>query len=90
VAIAPNGVAVVIETKTRTYDARHLARVHDQATWLARRRRRWSRRGVLAVLCLVRLRGVERVERVENDVLVVSIDRLIPLLGAAEQKRSRG
>ena len=84
VAIAPTGVAVAIETKTRTYDARHLARVREQATWLSRRRRRWSRHGALAVLCLVRVRGVERVEQ---DVLVVSIDRLRPLLRAAARIR---
>jgi hypothetical protein len=77
VAIAPTGVAVAIETKTRTYEARHLARVHEQAVWLSRRRRRWCRHGVLAVLCLVRGRGVQRVE---DDVLVVSIDRLTPAL----------
>ena len=29
VAISPTGIAVAIETKTRTYDQRHLARVHD-------------------------------------------------------------
>jgi hypothetical protein len=75
VAIAPTGVAIAIETKTRTYDVHHLARVHEQAVWLSRRRRRCCRRGVLAVLCLVRLRGVQRVE---DDVLVVSIDRLMP------------
>jgi Nuclease-related domain len=80
VAIAPTGVAVAVETKTRTYDARHLDRVHEQAAWLSRRRRRWSRHGALAVLCLVRVRGVERVE---NDVLVVSIDRLTPALRSA-------
>jgi Holliday junction resolvase-like predicted endonuclease len=80
VAITPTGVAVAIETKTRTYDARHLDRVHEQAAWLSRRRRRWSRHGALAVLCLVRVRGVERVE---NDVLVVSIDRLTPALRSA-------
>jgi hypothetical protein len=72
-AIAPSGVAVVIETKTRTYNAGHLARVLEQAAWLARRRRRWCRNGVLAMLCLVRARGVERVE---GDVIVASIDRL--------------
>ena len=83
-AIAPTGFAVVIETKTRTYDERHLARVHEQAAWLSRRRRRWSRHGALAVLCLVRMRGVERIE---DDVLVVSIDRLIPLLRAAAGRR---
>jgi Nuclease-related domain len=85
VAMAPTGLAVAIETKTRIYDARHLARVHEQAAWLARRRRRWCRRGALAVLCLVRMRGVDRVE---DDVLVVSIDRLIPLLSVAARMRS--
>jgi Nuclease-related domain len=80
VAIAPSGVAVAIETKTRTYDVRHLGRVHEQAVWLSRRRRRWCRHGVLAVLCLVRVRGVQRVE---NDVLVVSIDRLMPAMRSA-------
>ena len=77
VAIAPSGIAIAIETKTRTYDRRHLARVREQAAWLARRRRRWARSGALAVLCLVRARGVERVE---DDVLVVSIDRLTYVL----------
>jgi Nuclease-related domain len=80
VAIVPTGVVVAIETKTRTYDLHHLTRVHEQATWLSRRRRRWSRDGALAILCLVRLRGVERVE---HDVLVVSIDRLVSLLRVA-------
>jgi hypothetical protein len=41
VAIAPTGIAVAIETKTRTYDARHLDRVREQAGWLSRSRRRW-------------------------------------------------
>ena len=80
VAIAPTGVAVVIEIKTRTYERRHLALVHDQTAWLARRRRRWTRGGALGVLCLVRARGVERVE---HDVLVVSVDRLTHVLRVA-------
>jgi len=80
VAIAPTGVAVAIETKTRSYDVRHLARVHEQAVWLSRRRRRWCRHGVLALSCLVRVRGVQRVE---DDVLVVSIDRLMPVVRSA-------
>ena len=85
VAIAPSGVAVAIEIKTRTYDVRHLARVHEQAVWLSRRRGGWCRHGVLAVLCLVRVRGVQRVE---DDVLVVSIDRLMPAMrGAAAAVR---
>ncbi len=91
VAIAPSGIAIAIETKTRTYDARHLARVREQAAWLSWRRRRWARNGALGVMCLVRVRGVERVER---DVLVVSIDRLAHVLrvaaGMRPDARSRG
>jgi hypothetical protein len=73
VAISPAGIAVVIETKTRTYDDRHLARVREQVAWLSRRRRRWACNGALGVVCMVRARGVERVE---HGVLVVSVDRL--------------
>jgi Nuclease-related domain len=76
-AIAPTRVAFAIETKTRSYDDRHLARVREQAAWLSRRRRRWCRRGALPVVCLVRAREVERLE---HNVLVVSLDRLIPVL----------
>ena len=56
--------------------------VRDQAVWLTRRRRRWARNGALGVMCLVRARGVERVD---EDVLVVSIDRLTHVLRAAER-----
>ena len=49
-AIAPTGVAFVVETKTRAYDNRHLARVREQAAWLSRRRRRWCRRGAVPVV----------------------------------------
>jgi hypothetical protein len=82
IAISPTGIAVAIETKTRTYDGRHLARVREQAAWLSRRRRRWARNGAIgvSVMCLVRARGVERVE---HDVLVVSIDRLTHVLRVA-------
>ena len=84
VAIAPTGVAVAIETKTRTYDARHLrpcTRAGDMvvaasATMVSPR---CARRAVPR-----RVRGVERVE---EDVLVVSIDRLRPLLRAAARIR---
>jgi Nuclease-related domain len=79
-AIAPDGVAFVVEAKTRAYDDRHLARVREQTAWLSRRRRRWCRRGAVPVVCLVRPRGIERVER---EVLVISIDRLIPVLRSA-------
>jgi Holliday junction resolvase-like predicted endonuclease len=80
VALAPTGIAVVVETKTRTYEERHLDRVRAQVAWLVRRRRRWCRNGTIAVLCLVRTRGIQRVDR---DVLVVSIDQLIPALRRA-------
>jgi Nuclease-related domain len=80
VAIAATGIAVAIETKTRTYDQRHLARVGEQVAWLSRRRRRWACNGALGVVCIVRARGVERVE---HDVLVVSIDRLPHVLRVA-------
>jgi hypothetical protein len=79
-AIVPTGVAFVVETKTKTYDGRHLTRGCDQAAWLSRRRRRWCRRGAVPVVCLVRARGVQRLEQ---NVLVVSIDRLIPVLRSA-------
>jgi hypothetical protein len=82
VAIAPTGMAVVIETKTKAYEERHLDRVRMQPAWVVRRRRRWCRNGTLAVLCLVWARGIERLDR---DVLVVSIDRLIPVLRNAGQ-----
>jgi Holliday junction resolvase-like predicted endonuclease len=80
VAITPTGIACVIETKTRTFDARHLASVREMAAWLCRRRRRWCRRAALPVLCVVRARGVERVQ---DGVLIVSVDRLVPSLRAA-------
>jgi hypothetical protein len=80
VAIAPTGIGIVIETKTKTYDRGHLARVRKQALWLTRRRRRWCRAGALGVLCLARVHGVNRVE---HDVLVVSLDQLPQALRSA-------
>jgi hypothetical protein len=80
VAIAPTGIAFVVETKTRTFEARHLASVREMAAWLCRRRRRWCRRGALPVLCVVRARGLERVEA---GVLIVSVDRLLGSLRVA-------
>ena len=87
VAIAPSGLGFTIETKTRTYDARHLDRVREQARWLGRRRRRWCRRGAVPVLCVVRAAGVERYE---HRVLVVSIDRLVPVLWGVANSVDRG
>ena len=79
VAIAPTGIAFAIETKTRTFDAHHVCGVREMAAWLYRRRRRWCPRGALPVLCVVRARGFERVE---NGVLMVSLDRLVRALRA--------
>ena len=86
VAIAPTGVAFAVETKTRTYEDRHVARVREQAVWLAHRRRRWCGHGALPVVCLARGRAVQRVE---NGVLVVSVDRLAPALRTAAGLRDR-
>jgi hypothetical protein len=80
VAIAPTGFAFIIETKTRSFDARHLTRVREMAAWLYRRRRRWCCHGALPVLCVVHARGVERVQ---EGVLIVSIDRLVAVLRGA-------
>jgi hypothetical protein len=80
VAIAPTGLAYAIETKTRTFDASHVAGVREMALWLHRRRRRWCRRGAFPVLCVVRARGLERTE---DGVLIVSLDRLVPALRVA-------
>jgi nuclease-like protein len=86
VAIAPTGIAFAIETKTRTFDDRHVARVHEMANWLQARRRRWCPRGARAVLCIVRAR---RLERVEAGVLIVSPDLLIGALRTAAGTRQR-
>jgi Nuclease-related domain len=86
VAIAPSCLGFTIETKTRTYDARHLDRVREQARWLGRRRRRWCGRGALPILCVVRAAGVELYEQ---GVLVVSIDRLIPVLCEVASRMER-
>ena len=80
VAIAPTGIAFAIETKTRTFEDRHLAAVRAMAVWLYRRRRRWCRRGALPVLCVVRARAVERID---DGVLIVSVERLVGALRTA-------
>jgi len=86
VAISPTGFAFAIETKTRNYTTAHLARVRDIAGWMTTNRRRWCRKGALPVLCVVRGRGLERVEA---DVLVVSIDRLPAALRTAARSQKR-
>jgi Holliday junction resolvase-like predicted endonuclease len=85
VAIAPTGVAFAIETKTRTYEPRHLAKVNEQAAWLRRHRRRWCPHGALPVLCVTR----GRVEEVQHDVLVVSVNRLVGAIRAAAGTSTR-
>jgi Nuclease-related domain len=88
VAIAPRGVgfAFAIETKTNTYRREHITHAAATAHWLATRRGRWCPRGALAVLCLARARGVQRVD---DDVLVVSIDRLPAALRAKAGSQTR-
>jgi Nuclease-related domain len=86
VAIAPTGIAFAIETKTRTFNDQHVARVKEIASWLRARRRRWCPEGSLAVLCVVHAR---RLERVEAGVLIVSPDRLVGALRTASGTRQR-
>jgi hypothetical protein len=86
IAIAPAGLAFAIETKTRNFTSDDLARIRDIAGWLDKRRRRWCPKGALPVLCVVRDRGLERVEA---GVLVVSVDRLPAALRTAAHTRVR-
>jgi len=86
VAIAPTGISFGIETKSRTFHARDLAKTRETAAWLCRYRRRWCRAGALAVLCVV---GRRSLERVEEDVLIVSLDRLLPALRVRAGTSSR-
>jgi hypothetical protein len=72
IAISPTGLAFVVETKTRTYEPRHLAAVRNQADWLHDRRHRLCPRGALPVLCVTR----GHLEHIEDGVLVVSVERL--------------
>ena len=80
VAIAPTGIAFAIETKARTFDDQHLARVREMALWLRARRSRWCPAGALPVLCVVH---ASRLERVEADVMIASPDRLLGALRRA-------
>jgi hypothetical protein len=75
----PDRDRVCIETKSRTFDARHLTYARQTASWLRRRRRRWCRVGAFPVLCVVHAHGLEGIEA---GVLVVSLDRLVPALRA--------
>jgi hypothetical protein len=76
---AASGMGFVIETKTLRYSTAHLERTARAASWLARRRWRYPR-GVVAIVCVTRLRGIERLEA---GVVVVSLDHLVPALRRA-------
>ena len=78
-AIAPPGVglAFAIETKTRTYAPGDLARITTIAHWLVRHGSGWCRHGAVPILCLAGARGIERWEA---GVVIVSADRLVPVL----------
>jgi Nuclease-related domain len=73
---SPNGLGFAIETKTLTFSQEHVRRTGATARWAAQRRRRYPH-GVIPVLCVVEARDVE--SRF-GDVLVVSLDRLLPVL----------
>jgi hypothetical protein len=73
---SPTGVGYVVETKTRSFEDRHLQRTARAAGWAAGSRRRYPR-GVVPVLCVVRSRDLERYH---GEVLVVSADRLVAAL----------
>jgi hypothetical protein len=62
-----------IETKTARYSRAHLERVHHQARWLGRRRGR--RAAAVLVLC-----GARGVRRYDGEVLIVSVEQLVPAL----------
>ena len=87
VAVSPTGIAENgrdEDSGVRRSPSRSSA---CQAAWLSRRRRRWCPGGAVPVVCLVRARGVHRLEQ---TVLVVSIDRLIPVLGSCAGRPAPG
>src|SRR5215210_6898455 len=82
---SPAGMGFMIETKTLRYTRAHLARTVDSARWLARRSSRYPA-GVCPVICVTRAR---RTEQIEEEVLVVSLDRLLPALRRTRPLRRR-
>ena len=78
---SPEGVGFAIETKTRTFSEEHLRRTAATARWAARSRRRYPS-GVVRVLCVVRAR---RLESRHDDVVVVSLDRLLAVVERVAQ-----
>jgi hypothetical protein len=79
---SPSGMGFVIETKTLRYSRAHVLRTVETARWVSRKRRRYPC-GVLPVVCVTRAR---RIERFEEEALVVSLDCLMTAL---RQTRSR-
>jgi hypothetical protein len=75
----------LIETKTLRYTRPHLARTVETARWLARRRWHYPA-GVRPIICVTRAR---QVEHIEDEVLVVSLDRLVPALRRTRPLRRR-
>ena len=73
---SPGGLGFAIETKTLTFSHQHLRRSEATARWAARRFRRYPH-GVIPVLCIVR---ALRIESRCGEVVVVSLDRLLPAL----------
>ena len=82
---SPSGMGFVIETKTLRYSRAHVLRTVDAARWLARGRRRYPR-GVVPVVCVTR---AWRVERFDDEALVVSLDRLMTALRQTRSLRRR-
>jgi hypothetical protein len=80
---SPGGVGFAIETKTRGFNDTHLDRTVRTARWAARNRRRYPA-GVMPVLCVVHNR---QLEHRYGEVLVVSLDRLLPALTARGRRR---
>jgi Nuclease-related domain len=80
IATAPGraGLAFAIETKTRSYHAGDLSRIAAIAASLERHGRFGARhRLAIPILCVAGARGVERRE---GQVVVVSVERLLPVL----------
>ena len=75
----------VIETKTLHYTRAHLERTVDATRWLARRRWRYPA-GVCPVICVT---GARPTEQIDEEVLVVSLDRLMPALRRTRPFRRR-
>ena len=76
-APGPRGLVFAIETKTRSYGPADLARIAAVARWQAQRRSGWRRSDAVPILCLAGARGIERWE---DGVAVVSLDRLLAVM----------